>query len=124
MHKIAAKQLALKLAGRLKHRLGDLWNPVAEDTIHWQPSDDEEPHAHVRGPRRILFFHLASILNINECHLEFLDCSETERLSYVNSLSSVVACEACELGENSAFSREDLSSLFVLFHKQMVRILK
>ena len=28
LHIIAAKQLALKLAGCLKHRLGDLWKPV------------------------------------------------------------------------------------------------
>ena len=56
--------------------------------------------------------------------MEFLVCSETERLAYVNTLSTVVAREDCELGENSSFSREDFSFLFVLFHKQMVPILK
>ena len=73
----------------------------------------------LRGPRLVLLFHLAFVLDVNECEMECLQCSCDDKVEYFVTLAAVVAREAAELGGNDMFSSEELQSLFSMFHKQM-----
>ena len=135
LRKSCAKDLAEKIAHRIKQRLGSLWEPVSPSVAQWRPvtplvgsehiSDhEEEPQAEMRGPRRILLFHIASILDVNECELEYLQCSQRDRESYMKVLYTAVSREAMEHEANSVFDIDQLSVVFGLLHKNMRRELQ
>ena len=122
--KSKAKQLALKIAESLEARLGDIWNPVEASVISWSPEDDEEPPTSVKAPRRILLFHLAAVLDVNECELEFLRLNKMDRESYFTKLHDAVAREAIEIGGAGPFERTQLQTMFSMFHLSMREELK
>ena len=78
----------------------------------------------MRAPRRILLFHLAAILDVNECELDFLQCSSQQHLDYIDNLYSAVARETVELGDYEGFSFKDLTNMFSIFHNRMRAELK
>ena len=108
-----AKYLACKLAESLKDRLGNMWNVLSATSALWRHEDDTDTPENIRAPQRTLLYHLAAVLDVNECNLEFLSCTEHERTDYYTLLIEVVAREAIELGGNDAFSADELQSFFL-----------
>ena len=78
----------------------------------------------MRAPRRTLLFHLEAIFYVNECELDFLQCSSQQRLDYIENLYSAVAREAVELGDYGGFSFKDLTNMFSMFHNHIQAELK
>lgn len=119
IYKLPARQLASELANHINHRFGTPWKPVDAAVITWCPKDEDEPERFMRSPRRVLLFHLASILDINECKLEFIQLSEENNEWYYKSLCSTVAREALELGDTAKVSMEQLKTICFIFHSNM-----
>lgn len=124
IYKRSASSLALQLSARIEHRLGSLWHPVDTAAIIWKPGNGEYPSYDIREPRSLLLFHLASILDANECGLECISITDEEKDDYFRSLYSAVAREAKELGGTGTFSEAQLSSMFSMFHENMRKELK
>ena len=83
--------------------------------IDWYPTEGEEPEPEMRAPRRILLFHLAAILDVNKCELDFLQCSSQQRLDYIENIYSAVARETDKLGDYGGFAFKDLTKIFPCF---------
>lgn len=124
IYKRPARKLALLLSERIEHRLGCIWKPVDNAAIFWKPENGEHPDSSMREPRRVLLFHIAAILDINECELECLSIPSCEKDAYFQSLYSAVAREAIELGDTGPFSEDQLTSTFSMFHDNMRQELK
>lgn len=132
-----AKEFASEIAYALDDRFAVLWLPVSDYAARWRPSetvsDDEacesdemedrnefdEPDRAVREPRRALLFHIAAMLDVNECGLDFLRCTDDEKVEYVNILERAVVREAIELDGDLARDEEMLVTIFKGFHKNM-----
>lgn len=70
LRKSIDKKLALKIASSIKERLAFLWRPVHPQAASWTPDYDTENDEtgvpkHYTGPRPTIFFHLASICDVN-----------------------------------------------------------
>lgn len=78
LRKNHAKALAIRLADA---RLGSLWKCADATAINWAPSNEEasQPDREMHEPRRVLLFHIAALLDVNECSLEFLSCADDEK---------------------------------------------
>lgn len=87
------KLLAKRLAEAIKRRFECYWHVVSSKAALWRPygrNDDtdingdggsegeERPDRRMHEPRRVLLLHVAAILDVNECSLDFLDVSNTE----------------------------------------------
>lgn len=51
---------------------------------------DARPQKTVRASRRVLLFHVAAILDPNECELECLKCPNEDRTQYFSCLYHAV----------------------------------
>lgn len=120
------KSLAVKLADRIAFRLGAVWERVDEEAAHWRPNTDQEsePDKDLHEARRVLLFHVAAIMDVNECCLDFLDCSENDRKAYKKVLFSAVVREAVELESSLAPRAERLEVVFGLLHDEMREVLE
>lgn len=56
---------------------------------------------------------------MNECELDFMDCSIAEKREYFHILYRTVACEPLEHDDNSGFTIEQLGVLLILIYKDM-----
>ncbi|KAI0561120.1 hypothetical protein FGB62_92g12 [Gracilaria domingensis] len=76
--KPVARDLCRKLCTSLDAGLVDLWKPVSAASIAWNPSQGDHDFDYSGGivslveGRRVLLFHLAALMDINECELAFL----------------------------------------------------
>lgn len=127
----APKQLAIQLANRFDVRLGHLWRQVDEISAEWRPdpsertSDgDERIDADLQKPRRALLFHIAAVLDINECEMEFIDAKPLSREQYIHVVQRAVVREAVELDDNLKAMGENLNILFGMLHDHMRSTLK
>ncbi|KAI0561249.1 hypothetical protein FGB62_89g118 [Gracilaria domingensis] len=128
--KPVARDLCRKLCTSLNTRLGILWKPVATASIDWDPSNEDQD-LHLSGGiatlaegRRVLLFHLAALLDINECELEFVGSTQYERDVYFHLLYGAQVREIQSLDECSQFSTTSLETLADLFHTNMRQTLK
>ncbi|KAI0562610.1 hypothetical protein FGB62_57g211 [Gracilaria domingensis] len=84
--KPAAQDLCRRLCDALSLRLGNLWRPVPSSSCAWHtdmPSvPTEQSQTLINRDRRTLLFHLAVLLDVNECELEFLEDGIESRASY------------------------------------------
>lgn len=129
--KRAAKDLAVKLADRLNHRLGHIWKQIDEETALWRPDnsviendEDQEIEEAMHQPRRTLLFHISAIMDINECQLEFIEDSPLSKESYIKVVQRAVVREALELDEKLQPMAENLGILFHMLHDEMLRKLQ
>lgn len=75
--------------------------------------------------RRVVFFYLATILDINECELNFLQESEQGKDVYFSNLCGSIVREVSELYESVLFlSADSPKVLFRLFHQKLRAKLK
>ncbi|KAI0558502.1 hypothetical protein FGB62_206g09 [Gracilaria domingensis] len=98
-----AKAVSTKLAGRIYDRLGSLWQPVVADAINWTPGSDgnSTPLPEMHDSRRVLLFHIVAVMDVNECTLDFLPGSDSERKDYMKTLYDAIMREAIELEPSS-----------------------
>lgn len=118
-----AKQLARALAAALEKRLGHIWKQVDEASALWHPSefsDVNEPAPQIRESRRTLLFHIAAILDINECQLEAIEPYPLPMDDYMSLLYRAVVREAQELDGSLKKMGANLEVLFSMFHKEML----
>ena len=124
-----ARQLAQELAQSLKTRLGHIWKQVTEEAASWKPSKrpngiyGEILHPSLHEPRRVLLYHVAAALDVNECQFEYIDPTPLSRDAYLKCLYRAVAREAVELDKGLHTLEEDLDTIFGMFHKQMLKYL-
>ena len=92
----------------------------------WSPDDisDDEPPYDIREPQRTVLFHIASMLDVNECELEFMQCDRLTREAYYIVLYAAIAREVLELKSTDVSTEELLQVLFGLFHQKMRTDLK
>lgn len=57
-------------------------------------------------PGRVLLFHIAAMLGVNECSLEFLNCAADEKEDYLKRLYSDVIREAVHQEKRGALSNK------------------
>lgn len=132
LQKSTAKELAVKIACNIERRLGKLWKPVEEHVALWSShcSDDlgyegsDVPDSDIREPRRVLLFHIAAVLDVNETCLDFLDYTWEQKVGYYEILYKAIVREAKELKKDIYFSAAELKVLFSLFHKSMIQKLQ
>lgn len=120
----AARDLARDLAEKVRDRFGILWEPVTEGALMWSPTESEEPCTELRPYRRVLLFHIAAVMDVNECELEFLSVSKCDRESYIQGLHKAVAREALELGDTGKLNFNQLVTTFGMLHDEMREVLK
>lgn len=72
----------------------------------------------MQAPRRVLLLYIAAVLDINECSLDFLFCSEAQKQIYMKILYTEVVREVIEL--NNA---EGLKVVFGLLYKEILAAL-
>lgn len=124
LHKQSARKLALELAEKIEERFGSVWRPVDSSILEWEPKDGERPPASFRLPLRVVLFHIAALMDINECEFEWLQLQNEDKDEYISSLYAAVAREAIALGETGLFNQSQLKSMFGLFHGHMRAELK
>ena len=122
--KKAARDLARELSMVIKERLSALWTPVGNHVFTWNPSAHETLAVQERAMRRVLLFHIAAIVDVNECELEFLGLSSSERELYISNMYKAVAREALELGGTGSLTLTQLETLFGMLHSEMREELK
>ena len=129
--KLAAKDLATQLADRIKYRLGHLWGQIDATAALWRPDDtacengeDEDIDESMQKPRRTLLFHIAAMLDINECQFDFIDVSPLSRDAYINVVQRAVVREALELDEKLQPMADNLGVIFRMMHDEMLRTLR
>ena len=101
-----------------------MWQSVDPDVMVWCPSGEDEPSTVMRDPRRVLLFHIAACLDVNECEMEFLNVAKPDRERYMKSLYNAVARESMELENTGVFSIEQLVMAFSMVHCEMRAVLK
>lgn len=76
--KSTCQTLAWELVKAIRTRLGNIWKQVSPTAAMWRPkervSDDgDDPDPSYHEPRRVLLYHISTMLDINEFQLEFID---------------------------------------------------
>lgn len=101
---------------------------MSSSAAQWRPNghdgESDEPSRQYHGPRRTLLFHIASMMDVNECALDFIDVESTEKTKYFKLLYHSVAREVCELQTDQISHLDRLSTIFSLFHENMLRELE
>lgn len=117
------KALAIKLADRLNTRLGLVWQMVDPFAVSWQPDYEEfqEPDGEMHKLRRVLLFHISAMVDVNECSLAFLDCSESAKRDYFKLLHSAVVRKAVELNGSLQSNISQLEVIFSMLHGEMLK---
>ncbi|KAI0558477.1 Ribonuclease H-like protein [Gracilaria domingensis] len=129
LQKQHSKNLAVCLAQRIKERLGSIWKRVSEDVAIWLPTAQsgaenilssslpasQTPYPEMRAPRRVLLFHIAALLDINECGFDFLDCTQSEKEQYKEIIMNAVIREAIELDSSLSNYGDSLRAVLKLF---------
>ena len=128
-----AKELARRIARSVLERFGKMWNAVDDEAVRWCPADtnenvelgsgQESPDKDMHEPRRTLLFHVAAMLDVNECSLDFLDMDDEKKEKYFDLLCAAVVREACELDGEGNISRDKLRVVYGLFHDEMLKTL-
>ncbi|KAI0566289.1 Ribonuclease H-like protein [Gracilaria domingensis] len=77
-----------------------------------------------REERRVILLHLAAILDVNECELDFLGENESAREGYFSLLYDSLIGELRALDDTVSISGSCLQVLFELFHDEMRNSLK
>ena len=133
---LKAKTLAKRLANSIESRLSLLWAPVSMSTALWRPSDNDGetdveddlgpdvfvPNQEMHAPRRALLFHVAAMLDVNECALDFLE-DGVGRNDYYQILYKGVVREVVELNGALSSNEEHMQVVFKLFHQGMLQTL-
>jgi hypothetical protein len=86
-----ARELAADIATALKQRVGHLWCK-ADDVIGKEADDGVQ---NFKEKRRALLFHLASMVDVNECALDWL--AREEREAYYKKLYKAMALDKAQL---------------------------
>lgn len=84
--------------------------------MKWESKDGESPPSSFRVPLRVVLFHIAASMDINECEFEWLELQNFEKDEYIKALYSVVAKETIALADTGPFNRAQPVSMFGLFH--------
>lgn len=127
LNKTHAKELTRKLANGIKERLGAIWQPVHSTVAEWRPDDTEisngaqQPDRNMHQPRRVLLFHIAALLDVNECALDCMDINTDEEIEYYKLLHTSVVREVEELNINSIVDTNYLLISLHALHKQMLQ---
>jgi hypothetical protein len=101
-------EMAAQLAGALKERLGHMWQ-VGSGAVGktWSDVESDVESRGLTGQaaakvtdaflkqRRALLHHMAALLDVNECGLEWL--AQSERAGYVTELQRAIIIDKCEL---------------------------
>ncbi|KAI0557019.1 hypothetical protein FGB62_357g02 [Gracilaria domingensis] len=126
--KPAAEQLCRRLCDSLNLRLADIWPPASSTSAAWHLTSslasDALSQSLVRKERRVILFHLAAILEVIECELDFLGESESAREGYFSLLYYSLIGELRALDDTVSISGSSLQVLFELFHNEMRTSLK
>lgn len=67
-----------------------IWNRHLEET---DEDTNERPSKETSLSRRTLLFHIAALIDINECHLDFLDATAEEKGKYYSRLYRAATSE-------------------------------
>lgn len=69
----------------------------------------------------MLSFYLEAVVDINECDLDFFECSERELKTYIRTLHDTVTKETMELqgAHGSILTTDELCILFTMFQIHM-----
>ncbi|KAI0565579.1 hypothetical protein FGB62_17g01 [Gracilaria domingensis] len=128
--KPAAKQLCHRLCVSLVARLGTLWEPVPSAAFFWGTEQNEQSSATgLQGSellkyRRVLLFHLAALVDVNEGEFEFLGDEGNTREAYFSLLYEALAREVVSLDSSLTLSTSSLETLFGLIPKDVQQALK
>ena len=100
-------------------RLGALSRQVDKNSAIWNlfdynedTQDSEIPCEYLVELRRVLLFHFAVILDINECQREFIDYHQLECEKYLSVLRSDVVRETIEFNIDLSDMTDELPVLF------------
>ena len=84
-----------------------------------EKSEMELPDKKIRKPRRTLLYHIAAMLDVNECQFDFLKINQREKEKYFEVVYAAVIREVVELDKSLKTQEDDLKVVFRMFHKCM-----
>lgn len=115
-----ARLLAGKLNLIIQDRLGHLFEPVSHFDATVSMDDlSENDKKKYRKSKQALLSHCASILDINECQLDWFPGSESEKLAYYEILYNSIAKEIPDLLTDEYDSSTDYVSIIRSTHSHM-----
>lgn len=130
--KVHARKLAREFAQAIQRRLGHVWSQVSSSAAMWRPAssndcDDDDggdidPTYH--KPRRVLLYHIAAMLDVNECQLEFIDPHPLSRAAYIQVLRRAVVREVVELDNSMSSISSQLEVIYGMLHDHMLTSLQ
>ena len=102
-------------------RLGALSRQVDKNSAIWNlfdynedTQDSEIPCEYLVELRRVLLFHFAVILDINECQREFIDYHQVGWDKYLSALHSDVVRETIEFDIDLSDMTDELPVIFII----------
>ena len=98
-----------------------LWRP---QSIADADDGDETVDISLQKQRRTLLFHIAAVVDVNECQLECIDPSPLSRDANINVLCRAVVRESIELDNKLQPLSESLEPAFGILYSTMVCLLK
>lgn len=109
-------------------RLENLLKQADESAAIWRPGSyidrkndgENEIDPSLRGARRVLLFHIAAILDANDCFLEAIEENEMEYPSYYKLLYRAVVHETIELDSNMNDISESFPPIMTVLDKSMM----
>ena len=76
----------MELVTAIKLRLGSIWPTVSMEAVTWDSKDGIEPPKTISIERRRLLFHIAALMDVNECEMKFLQYDGEQRPEYMKRL--------------------------------------
>ncbi|KAI0563687.1 hypothetical protein FGB62_35g07 [Gracilaria domingensis] len=127
---IARDKTRDQLCSALESWLGHLWRPLPPSSLAFVPahlqsvSDVMHLTTEKLKDRRVLLFHLAALLDVNECGLEILGDTQDERETHFRLLDEALARDVIMMDSSCRLSTASLATLYGRFHAHIRETLK